>query len=293
MGTRFRKSIKLGKGVKLNIGKKSASISLGTKGLHTTFSTTGRKTTSAGIPGTGLSYTKTVGSGHKTNHNVTQKSTSNNNTIADERPIQNNFNATCILCNDTIDDKSLLLLDRTYICKECFDNAGGYKTIIPQKMSSADARKAVYEYRVNENHKIQNGGRVKTEISGEKQSAKAVGCGCFMMLVALMAFWAMIGAFTSKNDKTETTTEVTTTVQTETTTETTTTTTTTTEATTVAVAQTAAPAQTTDSTQYVYIGSSGNRYHYESCPTLKGKGIKVTLAEAKAQDKTPCGVCYR
>ena len=60
MGLRFRKSIKLCKGVKLNLGSKSASISVGGKGFHQTFSTTGRTTSSVGIPGTGVSYQKSV-----------------------------------------------------------------------------------------------------------------------------------------------------------------------------------------------------------------------------------------
>ena len=56
MGLRFRKSINLGHGLKLNIGTKSASISAGTKGVRKTISTTGRETTTVSIPGTGLSY---------------------------------------------------------------------------------------------------------------------------------------------------------------------------------------------------------------------------------------------
>ena len=59
MGFRFRKSIKLFPGVKLNLGKKSASISVGGKGFRHTKSTTGRSTSTVGIPGTGLSYTST------------------------------------------------------------------------------------------------------------------------------------------------------------------------------------------------------------------------------------------
>ncbi|MCR5249160.1 MAG: DUF4236 domain-containing protein [Lachnospiraceae bacterium] len=58
MGLTFRKSITLLKGVKLNLGKKSASISVGRKGIHQSFSTTGRTTTSLSIPGTGVGYTK-------------------------------------------------------------------------------------------------------------------------------------------------------------------------------------------------------------------------------------------
>ena len=58
MGLRFRKSITLCKGVKLNLSNKSASLSVGRKGIHQSISTTGRTTTSIGIPGTGVSYQK-------------------------------------------------------------------------------------------------------------------------------------------------------------------------------------------------------------------------------------------
>jgi len=57
MGFRFRKSIKLAPGARLNFGEKSVSISFGTKGLRHTISTTGRMTSSIGIPGTGISFT--------------------------------------------------------------------------------------------------------------------------------------------------------------------------------------------------------------------------------------------
>ena len=56
MGLRFRKSKKIAPGVHLNLNAKSASISIGPKGFKKTFSTSGRTTTTIGIPGTGLSY---------------------------------------------------------------------------------------------------------------------------------------------------------------------------------------------------------------------------------------------
>lgn len=61
MATRFRKSIKIAPGVKLNVNKKSVSLTAGTKGAHHTISTSGKSTTSVGIPGSGLSYVKTSG----------------------------------------------------------------------------------------------------------------------------------------------------------------------------------------------------------------------------------------
>ena len=65
MGLRFRKSIKLAPGVRVNLGKKSASVSVGGKGARYTVSSTGRRTSSVGIPGTGLSYVETHTAGKK------------------------------------------------------------------------------------------------------------------------------------------------------------------------------------------------------------------------------------
>lgn len=56
MGLNFRKSINLGKGFKLNIGKKSVGISGGVKGARVSVNSSGRKTATFSLPGTGLSY---------------------------------------------------------------------------------------------------------------------------------------------------------------------------------------------------------------------------------------------
>lgn len=59
MGFRFRKSFKIAPGVRVNVGKKSVGISAGVKGARVSVNSSGRKTTTVGIPGTGLSYQKT------------------------------------------------------------------------------------------------------------------------------------------------------------------------------------------------------------------------------------------
>ncbi|MCC0707297.1 DUF4236 domain-containing protein [Clostridioides sp. ES-S-0190-01] len=59
MGFNFRKSINLGGGVKLNLGKKSVGISAGIKGTRVSVNSKGRKSATLSIPGTGISYTKT------------------------------------------------------------------------------------------------------------------------------------------------------------------------------------------------------------------------------------------
>ena len=56
MGLNFRKSINLGKGFKLNIGKGSVGISGDVKGARVSVNSKGRKTATFSIPGTGISY---------------------------------------------------------------------------------------------------------------------------------------------------------------------------------------------------------------------------------------------
>lgn len=56
-GFRFSKRIKIAPGIRLNVNKRSTSLTFGGKGLHYTVGTKGTRA-SAGIPGTGLSYTR-------------------------------------------------------------------------------------------------------------------------------------------------------------------------------------------------------------------------------------------
>lgn len=66
MAIRFRKSVKIAPGLKLNIGKKSASVRIGGKNVGYTVGTKGR-TASASIPGTGLGVTSRAGGGSDIN----------------------------------------------------------------------------------------------------------------------------------------------------------------------------------------------------------------------------------
>lgn len=84
MGFRFRKSINLGPGMKINFNKRSVGVSFGKKGMRYSVNSNGRSTASVGVPGTGLYYTKTnnshsnnyqsaAGNGNPTQHNQTCK----------------------------------------------------------------------------------------------------------------------------------------------------------------------------------------------------------------------------
>lgn len=80
MGWRFRKSFKIIPGIKLNLNKKSSSITFGGKGAHYTVNSNGKKTKTVGIPGSGIYYTETTG-GNRQNNRVP--------TMAPQSPMQN------------------------------------------------------------------------------------------------------------------------------------------------------------------------------------------------------------
>ena len=56
MGFKFRRSINLGGGFKVNLSKSGVGYSWGTKGVRYTKTATGKKRTTLSIPGTGISY---------------------------------------------------------------------------------------------------------------------------------------------------------------------------------------------------------------------------------------------
>lgn len=84
MGLRFRKSISVAKGVKVNINKKSAGVTVGKRGAHYTINTTGKQTASVGLPGTGLSYSKSFGGKKKSNKASSSKKSSSTPSAGDD-----------------------------------------------------------------------------------------------------------------------------------------------------------------------------------------------------------------
>ncbi len=66
MGFRFRKSIKIAPGLRLNVSKRGTSVSIGRRGATTNISKRGVRQT-FGIPGTGISYSRKLGKGKQAN----------------------------------------------------------------------------------------------------------------------------------------------------------------------------------------------------------------------------------
>lgn len=92
MGVRFRKSVNLGGGFKINISKSGVGYSWGTKGFRVTKKSTGGTRTTASIYGTGLSYVSETGkkkrpTGSKGKQPAVQQVPDQN--VYDTRTIQN------------------------------------------------------------------------------------------------------------------------------------------------------------------------------------------------------------
>lgn len=130
MGLRFRKSISIIPGVKLNFGKTGMSVSTGVPGFRKTFHTSGKVTTSVGIPGTGLYYVDTKNTRTQNNsrntgerQEIQQHNNGQNTYCATENPTgdyqsstQNNYECNASLAPETfepLDISSLKSIHKT------------------------------------------------------------------------------------------------------------------------------------------------------------------------------------
>jgi hypothetical protein len=59
MGWRFRRSFKIAPGLRFNVSKRSVGASVGPRGAKLSANTRGEARRTVGIPGTGVSHTKT------------------------------------------------------------------------------------------------------------------------------------------------------------------------------------------------------------------------------------------
>ncbi len=80
MGFRFRKSINLGGGFKINLSKSGIGYSWGAPGVRISQSANGKKKCTLSVPGTGISYVKDIPSGKK-QQKKTQNTKKTNNSV--------------------------------------------------------------------------------------------------------------------------------------------------------------------------------------------------------------------
>lgn len=78
MAFRFRKSVKLGGGAKMNLSKSGIGYSWGVKGFRKTKKASGGTRTTYSIPGTGISYVKETGATTRRHNSMSRKSSHSN-----------------------------------------------------------------------------------------------------------------------------------------------------------------------------------------------------------------------
>ena len=79
MGLRFRKSIKLGGGAKMNLSKSGIGFSWGVKGFRKTKKAGGGTRTTYSVPGTGISYVKDSGQTKRRSNTMSRSNSRGNN----------------------------------------------------------------------------------------------------------------------------------------------------------------------------------------------------------------------
>ena len=80
MGFQFRKSIKIGKHLKINLSKSGIGFSWGVKGFRLSRSASGKTKATVSIPGTGISYSTPL-DGKKTAKKTTKKKKTTNKIV--------------------------------------------------------------------------------------------------------------------------------------------------------------------------------------------------------------------
>lgn len=144
MGLRVRKSFSVCKGVRVNLGKSGASLSFGGNGLRHTIHSSGRKTSSIGIPGTGISYV-TSSSGNYGKRSYSSPAYTNRQNIQMQRQQQrhNEMENNRLI----VQEHEALIYSIKSVHKECDD----FKPSFFEKILKSLSKKKLHELRNNIN----------------------------------------------------------------------------------------------------------------------------------------------
>lgn len=215
MGLRFRKSFKVAPGVKVNLNKKSTSVTFGGKGVHKTYSSSGKKTTSVGIPGTGAYYTTSSGGGSGSKKPSSHKRISADNldpVLTEDLSFQNNVadGSSASLDKFTTDSlkhykitSAILSAFLFFVALIGFAGGSALATVICLIFGGITlAISITYSKEIKKRLSSESSFGSST-FSGtspdidDKPSKKKMGCGC---LTAVILFFLVIGAISSCTD---------------------------------------------------------------------------------------------
>ena len=222
MGLRFRKSFKIAPGVKVNLNKKSTSVTFGGKGVHKTYSSSGKKTTSVGIPGTGAYYTTSSGGGSGSKKPSSHKRISTDNldpVLTEDLSFQNNVanGSSASLDKLTTDSlkrykiiSAILSAFLFFVALIGFAGGSALATVICLIFGGITlAMSITYSKEIKKRLSSESSFGSST-FSGtspdidDKPSKKKMGCGC---LTAVVLFFLVIGAISSCTDSGDKNTE--------------------------------------------------------------------------------------
>lgn len=222
MGLRFRKSFKVAPGVKVNLNKKSTSVTFGGKGVHKTYSSSGKKTTSVGIPGTGAYYTTSSGGGSCSKKPSSHKRISADNldpVLTEDLSFQNNVvdGSSASLDKFTTDSlkrykitSAILSAFLFFVALIGFAGGSALATVICLIFGGITlAISITYSKEIKKRLSSESSFGSST-FSGtspdidDKPSKKKMGCGC---LTAVVLFFLVIGAISSCTDSGDKNTE--------------------------------------------------------------------------------------
>lgn len=222
MGLRFRKSFKVAPGVKVNLNKKSTSVTFGGKGVHKTYSSSGKKTTSVGIPGTGAYYTTSSGGGSGSKKTSSHKRISTDNLdpiLTEDLSFQNNVadGSSTSLDKFTTDSlkrykiiSAILSAFLFFVALIGFAGGSALATVICLIFGGITlAISITYSKEIKKRLSSESSFGSST-FSGtspdidDKPSKKKMGCGC---LTAVVLFFLVIGAISSCTDSGDKNTE--------------------------------------------------------------------------------------
>lgn len=222
MGLRFRKSFKVAPGVKVNLNKKSTSVTFGGKGVHKTYSSSGKKTTSVGIPGTGAYYTTSSGGGSGSKKPSSHKRISADNldpVLTEDLSFQNNVTDGSSASLDKFTTDSLKRYKITsailsaflfFVALIGFAGGSALATVICLIFGGITlAMSITYSKEIKKRLSSESsfGSSTFSDTSpdiDDKPSKKKMGCGC---LTAVVLFFLVIGAISSCTDSGDKNTE--------------------------------------------------------------------------------------
>ncbi len=222
MGLRFRKSFKVAPGVKVNLNKKSTSVTFGGKGVHKTYSSSGKKTTSVGIPGTGAYYTTSSGGGSGSKKPSSHKRISADNldpVLTEDLSFQNNVadGSSASLDKFTTDSlkrykitSAILSAFLFFVALIGFAGGSALATVICLIFGGITlAMSITYSKEIKKRLSSESsfGPSTFSDASpdiDDKPSKKKMGCGC---LTAVVLFFLVIGAISSCTDSGDKNTE--------------------------------------------------------------------------------------